>query len=49
MADMTGLVKRAQAGDKEAFVDLIESCKQGAYKTAIAMRRNDAYAPEAIQ
>ena len=49
MADMTGLVKRAQAGDKEAFVDLIESCKQGLYKTAIAMLRNDADAADAIQ
>ena len=25
---MAGLVRNAQAGDKEAFVDLIESCKQ---------------------
>ncbi len=49
MADMTGLVRRAQAGDKEAFVDLIESCKQGLYKTALAMLRNEADAADAIQ
>lgn len=49
MADMAGLVRNAQAGDKEAFVDLIESCKQGLYKTAIAMLRNDADAADAIQ
>ena len=46
---MAGLVRNAQAGDKEAFVDLIESCKQGLYKTAIAMLRNDADAADAIQ
>lgn len=49
MEDMTGLVRRAQAGDKEAFVDLIENCKQGLYKTAVAMLRNDADAADAIQ
>ena len=49
VADMTVLVRRAQAGDKEAFVDLIESCKQGLYKTAVAMLRNDADAADAIQ
>lgn len=49
MEDMTGLVRKAQAGDKEAFVDLIESCKQGMYKIAIAMLRNDADAADAIQ
>ena len=49
VADMTGLVRKAQAGDKEAFVDLIESCKQGLYKTAVAMLRNDADAADAIQ
>ena len=46
---MAGLVRNAQAGDKEAFVDLIDSCKQGLYKTAIAMLRNDADAADAIQ
>lgn len=47
--DTTGLVRKAQAGDKEAFVDLIESCKQGLYKTAIAMLRNEADAADALQ
>lgn len=49
MADLTKLVERAQAGDKEAFIDLIEHCKQALYKTAIAMLKNDADAADAIQ
>lgn len=49
VADMVKLVRQAQAGDKEAFVDLIEGCKQGLYKTAVAMLKNDADAADAIQ
>jgi RNA polymerase sigma factor (sigma-70 family) len=49
MADLIRLVKQAQAGDKEAFIDLIEHCKQALYKTAIAMLKNDADAADAIQ
>ena len=49
VADMTGLVRKAQAGDKEAFVDLIENNKQGLYKIAIAMLHSDADAADAIQ
>ena len=49
MADLIRLVKQAQAGDKEAFIDLIEHRKQALYKTAIAMLKNDADAADAIQ
>ena len=46
---MRSLVKRAQAGDKEAFVSLIETYKQDLYKIAISMLKNDADAADAIQ
>lgn len=46
MADLIRLVKQAQAGDKEAFIDLSEYCKQALYKTATAMLKNDADAAD---
>ena len=46
---MRNLVKRAQAGDEEAFVSLIETYKQDLYKIAISMLKNDADAADAMQ
>lgn len=46
---MRNPVKRAQAGDEEAFVSLIETYKQDLYKIAISMLKNDADAADAMQ
>ena len=35
---MKSLVKRAQRGDDQAFVELIEENKQAMYKVAVGMR-----------
>ncbi len=46
---MKNLVKKAQSGDKEAFITLMEEHKQTLYKIAISMLKNDADAADAIQ
>ncbi len=43
------LVKRAQSGDQDAFIELIEEHKQALYKVALGMLKNDADAADAIQ
>ncbi|WP_346906211.1 sigma-70 family RNA polymerase sigma factor [Faecalicatena orotica] len=48
-AKVTNLVKKAQSGDKEAFITLMEEHKQTLYKIAISMLKNDADAADAIQ
>ena len=46
---MKSLVKRAQRGDDQAFVELIEENKQTMYKVAVGILRNDSDAADAIQ
>lgn len=46
---MISLVKKAQSGDKEAFIELMEEQKQALYKIAISMLKNDMDAADAIQ
>ena len=46
---MKFLVKRAQRGDDQAFVELIEENKQTMYKVAVGILRNDSDAADAIQ
>ena len=46
---MKNLVKRAQAGNKEAFILLMEEHKQALYKIAVSMLKNDADAADAMQ
>lgn len=46
---MKNLVKQAQAGDKEAFIALMEEHKQALYKIAVSMLKNDEDAADAIQ
>ena len=46
---MKNLVKRAQAGNKEAFITLMEEHKQALYKIAVSMLKNDADAADALQ
>ena len=46
---MKSLVKRAQRGDDQAFVELIEENKQAMYKVAIGILKNDSDAADAIQ
>ena len=46
---VTNLVKKAQSGDKEAFIALIEEHKQALYKVAVGILKNDADAVDAIQ
>ena len=46
---MKSLVKRAQRGDNQAFVELIEENKQAMYKVAVAILKNDFDAADAIQ
>lgn len=46
---MTNLIKKAQSGDKEAFIALMEEHKQTLYKIAVGMLKNDADAADAIQ
>ena len=46
---MKNLVKRAQAGNKEAFITLMEEHKQALYKIAVSMLKNDADAADAMQ
>lgn len=46
---MKYLVKRAQRGDKEAFVELMELYKQDLYKVAKSYLRCDEDAADAIQ
>lgn len=46
---MKELVKRAQNGDKDAFISLIESTKAEMYKVALGILKNDSDAADAIQ
>ena len=46
---MKFLVKRAQRGDDQAFVELIEENKQAMYKVAVGILKNDFDAADAIQ
>ena len=46
---MKSLVKRAQRGDDQAFVELIEENKQAMYKIAVGILKNDFDAADAIQ
>ena len=46
---MKSLVKRAQRGDDQAFVELIEENKQAMYKVAVGILKNDFDAADAIQ
>lgn len=46
---LENLVKKAQAGDQEAFIALIEEHKQPLYKVAVGILKNDADAADAIQ
>ena len=46
---MKSLVKRAQRGDDQAFVELIEENKQAMYKVAIGILKNDSDAADAIE
>lgn len=46
---MKSLVKRAQRGDDQAFVELIEENKQAMYKVAVGILKNDSDAADAIQ
>ena len=41
--------KRAQRGDDQAFVELIEENKQAMYKVAVGILKNDFDAADAIQ
>nr|WP_246597301.1 sigma-70 family RNA polymerase sigma factor [Faecalicatena faecalis] len=43
------MVKRAQAGDQDAFIQLIEENKQALYKVAVSMLKNDADVADVIQ
>lgn len=46
---MTDLVKKAQKGDAEAFVLLMNGQKQGLYRIALSYLRRDADAADALQ
>lgn len=46
---MSQLVKKAQRGDKNAFITLMEEQKQTMYKVAVGILRNDADAADAMQ
>lgn len=46
---MKDLVQKAQNGDKEAFITLIEENKQALYKIAVSILKNDVDAADAIQ
>ena len=46
---MIQLVKKAQKGDQEAFIQLIERNKQAMYKVAIGILNNDTDAADALQ
>lgn len=46
---MKNLVKKAQRGDKEAFVSLMELNKQAMYKAAVGILKNDSDAADAMQ
>ena len=46
---MKSLVRQAQRGDDQAFVELIEENKQTMYKVAVGILRNDSDAADAIQ
>ena len=46
---MKSLVKRAQRGDDQAFVELIAENKQAMYKIAVGILKNDFDAADAIQ
>lgn len=46
---MKSLVKRAQRGDDQAFMELIEENKQAMYKVAVSILKNDSDAADAIQ
>ena len=46
---MKSLVRRAQRGDDQAFVELIEENKQAMYKVAVGILKNDSDAADAIQ
>lgn len=45
---MIQLVKKAQKGDQEAFIQLIERNKQAMYKVAIGILNNDTDAADAL-
>ena len=46
---MSQLVRKAQRGDKEAFITLMEEQKQTMYKVAVGILKNDADAADAMQ
>lgn len=46
---MKGLVKQAQNGDADAFVQLMEECRQNMYKVAICYVNNPEDAADVIQ
>ena len=46
---MKSLVRQAQRGDAQAFVELIEENKQTMYNVAVGILRNDSDAADAIQ
>lgn len=46
---MSQLVRKAQRGDKEAFISLMEEQKQAMYKVAVGILKNDADAADAMQ
>ena len=49
MANLVKHVKLAQAGDSDAFVELIGQNRQTLYKTAMAILKNEADAVDAVQ
>lgn len=46
---MSQLVRKAQRGDKNAFITLMEEQKQTMYKVAVGILRNDTDAADAMQ
>ena len=46
---MEELVKRARAGDRDAFADLVRQLQDGFYRVAWAILRSDADAADAMQ
>lgn len=47
--NLTGLVEKAKSGDKQAFMELIDTMKLQLYKTALVRLRNEYDALDAVQ
>lgn len=47
--NLTGLVEKAKSGDKQAFMELIDTMKLQLYKTALVRLRNEHDALDAVQ